>query len=349
MKNLVLSWDNKLLAWRKVRKNHSKSKAVIRFEKDLALNLWRHQEDLRKTTWRPGPNRMFIVHEPKERLIAAPDLSNRIAQQQWVNVYGPIFDEQFIDHSYACREGKGMLRACLDLQQAMQNLPRCQTWYVARLDFRKYFHSVDHGVLLDIVNRTVADDWSRWLFRVIIESYYPGIPIGSLTSQFAGNVVLNEVDQLAMNLSIKKYGRYMDDIYYLGNDRDRLEDQMYTLALFAESKLKLSVNGNKCQVVEFKRPYEKPQAIDFCGYRVLPDKIYVRKSTLARAGRRINAILEWAQDPAFLGAQLCSVNGLLAHADRDSYTRMVERRVMLPAYDRQHQLVSQSSSQDFAK
>ncbi len=341
MKNQVLDWNNQLIAWQKIRRNHSKSKAVIRFEKSLALNLWNHQENLRTKTWHPGPNRMFIVHEPKERLIAAPSIDNRLSQQQWCNVYGPIFDSQFIDHSYACREGKGMLRACLDLQKAMQNLPRKETWYVAKIDFRKYFHSIDHGVLLDIIGKTVTDDWSMWLIRTIIESYSPGIPIGSLTSQFAGNVVLNEVDHLAMNLGIKKYGRYMDDIYYLGNDRDRLEDQMYTLALFAESKLKLSINGNKCQVVEFRRPYEQPQAIDFCGYRVLPDKIYVRKSTLARAGRRIKSIMDWAQDPEFLAAQLCSVNGLLAHADKDGYTRFVERNVIVPAQQRHQELISQ--------
>ncbi len=332
----ILDWENLLLAWKLVRKNHRKSRQVIRFEKNLSLNLYELRIALESMEWTPGPYRTFIVNEPKERLIAAPSLSNRIVQQMWVNLFNQKFEDTFIEHSYACRVGKGMLKGCLDLQASMRNLPRKEEWYVCKLDYRKYFHSISHEVIKEIIRKTVKDRWAVWIIDSIIDSYDPGLPIGSLTSQLMANIVLNEVDHFAMDvLGIKKYGRYMDDLYFLGNDREVLEKQMDLIARYSFEKLELDVNGRKCKIVSFKKPFEKAEAIDFCGFRVMTDKLFVRKTTLKRASRRIQAVTNRARsNPGlldYLGYQLTSLNGLLAHTEEDSYTRLLLRTTVREA------------------
>lgn len=332
----ILDWDNLHLAWKLVRKNHRKSRQIIRFEKNLAINLYELRAGLELRLWVPGPYRRFMVKEPKERLIAAPSLSNRIVQQMWVNVFNPAFETSFIEHSYACRVGKGMLRGCLDLQASMRNLPRSEEWFVCKMDYRKYFHSISHDVIKRIIRNQVQNQWALWIIDSIIDSYNPGLPIGSLTSQLMANVTLNEVDHFIMDvLGIKKYGRYMDDLYFLGNDRNLMEDQMDAIAKFSLGELELDVNGRKCRIVSFKKVGEKAQAIDFCGFRVMTDKLFVRKSTLKRAARRIRAVTDRTRkDPEltdYLKDQLTSLNGLLAHAERDSYTRLLLRTVVKEA------------------
>ena len=337
MKKEILSWENIDLAWKLVRKNHHRSRQVIRFEKDLLNNLWDLRESLDLMNWKPGPYRMFTIYEPKERLIAAPCLKNRIVQQMWTNITNPVFESSYIEHSYACRIGKGMLKACIDLQCSMQNLRRDEEWFVLKIDFRKFFHSVNHETIKRILRQYVDDDLGLYIADSIINSYNPGLPIGSLTSQILANVVLNEVDHYSLDrLKIKKYGRYMDDIYVLGNNRDILEDHLEQIAGFASNELNLNVNGRKCRVVTFKKPYSKANGIDFCGYRVYPDKLYVRRSTLKRAIRRIKAVMDRvSQDPellTYLEDLLISIHGLLKYADDDAYTRMIKRTVISDAY-----------------
>lgn len=333
MKDKLLDWENVELAWRQVRRNHYRSRQVIRFEKDLLNNLWDLRESLIMRSWTPGAYRLFTVFEPKERLIAAPNLTNRIVQQMWTNITNPIFESNYIDHSYACRNGKGMLRACLDLQNSMRNLPKEEEWFICKIDFRKFFHSVDHSIIKSIIRNYIHDELCLWISDSIIDSYSPGLPIGSLTSQIMANVVLNEVDHYSLDtLGVKKYGRYMDDIYILGNSRDDLESCLDSIAVFALEKLKLNVNGRKCRVISFKKPFAKPSGIDFCGYRAYPDRLYVRKSTLIRSARRIKAVTARAQDNPdlvdYLKELLNSANGLLKHTADDSYSKMIKRTVI---------------------
>ena len=62
----------------------------------------------------------------------------------------PLFDRQFITHSYGCRVGKGTTKAREQLQTWLRKASRSsKKWYVLKLDIAKYFYRVDHEVLQD--------------------------------------------------------------------------------------------------------------------------------------------------------------------------------------------------------
>jgi retron-type reverse transcriptase len=310
--------------------------AVITYESNLMENILSLQHDLQASTWKPKGFREFIIKEPKERKVSAPDIESRIVHHAWCNICEPLFDRKFIDRSYACRYGMGMHLACTDLQKALRTLPKDGEWFAMKIDFRKYFHSIPHKTIKDAVRRTIRDPWAIWLIDTIIDSYPQGLPIGSLTSQLLANVVLDRIDQyVTCNLGVKRYGRYMDDIYILGDDRNAMENILEIITDFASKKLGLEINSTKSFVCCIKPQGHRPSPFDFCGYRVLPYKLIPRKSTVKRASKRIKKVV-WRMENGFaspdtLRSQLCSYHGYTLHASMDKYARYVQETVILPA------------------
>ena len=61
---------------------------------------------------RPGPSRRFVIHDPKEREITAAPFRDRVVHHAVCAAVGPVLERAAIEHSYACRPGKGMHAAC---------------------------------------------------------------------------------------------------------------------------------------------------------------------------------------------------------------------------------------------
>ena len=325
----IVSWDNMTEAWHRVRRSHKDDKSIIRYGNNLVERFLSLRQNLLDHTWRPDPYRSFIIHEPKERLINAPGVENRFVQQMWALACEPIIDNTFIDESYACRVGKGQLQAVQALQRVARSWSFSSSWYVCKMDFRHYFQSIRHEVAKELLAETIEDDLALWIAATIIDSYDNGFPIGSLLSQICGNVVLNKVDHYLKDLGVPHQGRYMDDIWFDGQNRGVVEDQMELVAVYAKRRLGLNVHGHKCKVLHVKRPYQFSDGIDFCGCRVHPYSLYVRDATISRACRRIDKltddVIAGRRNPEILTTQLESFHGLAAHKDSSARVRMADK------------------------
>jgi len=117
--------------------------------------------------------------------------------------------------------------------------------FLLQLDVRKYFPSISHVRLLEVLERRIADPRVLELFRVILgadDGLYlrpevlehladpqylgvkgTGLPIGTLTSQFFGNYFLNDLDHfIKRTLKVPGYVRYMDNLTCFGDSRSQL-------------------------------------------------------------------------------------------------------------------------------
>ena len=154
-------------------------------------------------------------------------------------------------------------------------------------DISKYFESVDHEILLKIIQKKIADEKALWLIKRILDSTYGkrlgvGIPIGNLTSQLFANIYLNELDQfIKRRLKIKYYIRYMDDFLILGKNKKELHLFKKKIRNFLKSELELELHPKKSSIF----PVDK--GIDFLGYRICGGYRLLRKSTVKRFVRRI--------------------------------------------------------------
>lgn len=111
-------------------------------EKELALL----HEQLRDGTYRHGPYHYFWIHDPKVRRVAAAPFRDRVVHHAIVRVIEPVFERRFIEDSYACRVGKGThaaMRRALHFARGHR--------YALKCDVQKYFPSIDHEVLMGLV------------------------------------------------------------------------------------------------------------------------------------------------------------------------------------------------------
>lgn len=310
----ILSYDNIVGAFHDTMRKMRYRIPMLWLYNNMEWVLIDTMDRLRDRTWRPRGFREFMIREPKLRMISAPAVTDRLVHHILCRVIEPLLDRRFVYDSYACRRGKGSLAACKRVQYHLRALGEDAETYVYRIDIRKYFHSIDHGVLKKIIRRHFADDFVLWLLDIIIDSYPRGIPIGSLTSQLLANVVL---DQLDHHLECSSYVRYMDDVVIVGTDPDKLREIQRKAEAYIHDVLKLEVNRNKTHISRYQHH------IDFAGYLITPWSLYPRKRNVKAAGRRLGK-LAWA-NPAKYEASLQSFFGYMKHC---TWTRDASRAII---------------------
>jgi len=157
--------------------------------------------------------------------------------------------------------------------------------YCLKMDIRKFYPSIDHDILYEIVQRKIKCPDTLRLLENIIYSIPGGknVPIGNYTSQWLGNLYMNELDQfLKHEHKIRHYIRYCDDFILLHQDKKFLHQIAEEIESFLSEKLDLKLSKNDIFPVR--------QGIDFLGYRHFPDHILVRKSTAKRIKRRMQEL-----------------------------------------------------------
>jgi len=133
---------------------------VMRFHCDLEGNLCNIRECLLDGTWEPKAFRSFErVTEAKRRQIQAPVFADRIVHHAIVRVLEPLYEKKFIYDSYSCRKGKGTHAAATRMEQ----FARCAKaqWakpYVLKCDVSKFFPSINHGILMEILAQTIREE-----------------------------------------------------------------------------------------------------------------------------------------------------------------------------------------------
>ena len=235
----IADYDNLQLAFLKSCRGKQFKQEVIDFRSNYDSNISNIRRGLLSGNIRIGDYSYFKIYDPKERLICAASFRERVVHHAIMNVCHEYFDRTLIYDTYATRKGKGGYKA-LDKAVVMAAKYR----YAVKLDFRKYFDSIDHAILKQKLCRLFKDKALLGLFDRIIDSYEvsggKGLPIGNLTSQYFANYYLSSLDHDMKEMqSVPVYLRYMDDILMMDNDRSRLKQFVSYLRDNSGSKLYL--------------------------------------------------------------------------------------------------------------
>lgn len=310
-KNLKESYKRTQQAKRKYRKE-----AIIfdmARERNL-VNLWR---ELKNEIYMPGDYIKFKVYEPKERIIHAPRIRDKIVQFSAHMVLQEIYEPVFIDSSYACLVGKGTHKAVNKVQHDMRH---CKWKYgeawILKMDVSKFFYSINRDILKQILRKKIKDDKFLNLLDKIIDSSPEGergIPLGNVTSQDFANIYLNEADQFAKRfLGLKYYVRYMDDIIVVVPTKEEAKIAKDSLTLFLKDRLDLLTN-DKTKIF----PVE--QGVNAYGFKIYTTHRLVRNSSKAAMKRRIKAMDKKIKNNELTKeyVQQC-VNSWLGHARHSS-------------------------------
>ena len=270
----VVDPDNLRLAYLKARRGKAERPAVRAYalELDVNLNILRRGL-LNLESLKIGDYHYFMVYDPKPRMICAASFNERVLHHAVMNVCEPVFEKFAIYDSYACRQGKGGVRALERAQYFCGKYP----WYI-KLDIRKYFDSIVHEVLLKKLSRQFREKRLLDFFARLLATYETlpgqGLPIGNLISQHFANFYLGSFDHWVKGvIRVKGYLRYMDDFLLFGASRSILQEWLVELEIFLGCELGLRVKSN----VQLNRT---ACGIPFLGYRVFAG--YLRLNKLSR-------------------------------------------------------------------
>ena len=250
---------------------------------------------------------------------------DRVVQHMIVNAIGPVFEERFYCHSYACREGKGMHAASNQLYKWLYELMVVQGLriYAFKGDISKYFASIPHDGLKDENRRYIGDKKALYLMDNIIDrnGILPdgvGIPVGNLTSQLFANVYGNRLDKFIKHtLHIKYYVRYMDDFIILSPDLNQLKEWEKRIEEFLEEEMKLHINPKSTILYA-------GNGVDFCGYIHHPTYRKVRKGSVRRLKKDVKHLKAGELDRETFNRKYQSRLGHMGHADTYHVTKAIE-------------------------
>ena len=292
----IISIENLLKAWKEFKKGKMKKKDVLSFDFNLEENIFSLHRELKNKIYQNEPYIPFYVYDPKKRHIHKACIKDRVVHQALYRILYHIYDKSFIHNSYSCRNNKGAHRGVKRLEEFVrkesQNYSR-NIW-VLKCDISKFFDSIDHEILKNILFNKNLDEDTKWLIEKIIDSFNlitkstlsrlvsKGLPLGNVTSQLFANIYLNEFDQFAKHkLKAKYYIRYCDDFVIVSKNKEFLESLLPQISGFLLNELKLSFHPKKVEIRKLS------QGIDFLGYVILPYYKILRISTQKRIFRKI--------------------------------------------------------------
>ncbi|MDO8565007.1 MAG: reverse transcriptase domain-containing protein [bacterium] len=281
----IISLENLLEAWKEFLNGKRDRKDVQEFQLDLMGNIIDLHQDLKNKTYRHGGYHAFNISDPKPRNIHKATVRDRLLHHAIYRVLYPYFDNKFIHDSYSCRLNKGTHKAlnrfkAFGNRVSKNNTGQC---WVLKCDIRKFFASIDHSILLQILEKHIQDQDTLWLLERIITSFMSkgtfdtGLPLGNLTSQLLVNIYMNEFDQFVKHkLKVKYYIRYADDFVFLSSNREQLAHMSNGVNVFLRERLKLELHPDKVFIKTLS------SGVDFLGWVHFPTYRVLRTTTKRR-------------------------------------------------------------------
>lgn len=286
----IISLDNLLEAWKEFLRGKRNKSDVQLFSFNLMDNIIALHDDLSNEIYRHGGYQAFNISDPRPRNIHKAGVRDRLVHHAIYRKLYPFFDRKFISDSYSCRLNKGTHRAVNRFRKYGWKVSKNNTGicWILKCDIRKFFASIDHKILKNILEKHVEDKGILRLLDRVIDSFSVrdrvgiGLPLGNLTSQLLVNVYMNEFDQFVKRgLKVKYYIRYADDFVVFSENRKHLEDLIAEMKDFLKNELKLELHPGKMSVKTLNSGIDFLGWVNFFNHRVL------RTATKRRMLKRI--------------------------------------------------------------
>lgn len=316
-------------AWRRVKSNKGASGVdevdidEIR-EYGEAQFLGELEQELRDGSYRVSLVRRVHIPKPgqpgKSRPLGIPTVKDRVVQMAVKLVIEPLFEADFMPCSFGFRPEKTPRMALSVIAE------KTQAGYsqVVDVDLKSYFDTIDHELLMQLVQRRVGDVRvlrliRAWLKAGVMEEgkvTHPdrGSPQGGVVSPLLSNIVLHEVDRRwcrgdgTASISVVLV-RYADDMVLLARTEseasqawERLQSQFAALRLVVnqeKSRLTTVEEGFAFLGFEFRKP---PRRLLY---------MWPRKKACQHIRDRVRAVVRSFPSSASIGEVIRKLNPIL--------------------------------------
>ena len=256
----MLDRDNLNRAFKKVKANKGAPGIDGMTVEDAPEWLKEHKgellESIRNGKYKPSPVRRKEIPKPDGgvRKLGIPTVIDRIIQQAIAQVLIPIYEPTFSDGSYGYRPN----RSAQDAIRKVRDFAEEGYRYAVCLDLSKYFDTLNHELLMNMLRETIHDKRLIDLIKKYLKSGVmengvvvkteEGSPQGGNLSPLLANIYLDRFDKEFEGRGVKVI-RYADDIVLLAKSQRAAERLLETSSRYLEKKLKLKVNTEKSRAV----------------------------------------------------------------------------------------------------
>ncbi|WP_185963144.1 group II intron reverse transcriptase/maturase [Flavobacterium gawalongense] len=256
---LILSPSNMNMAYKRVKSNKGSSGIDKLSTENLLEWLLEHKESL-ITSLEKGkykPQAVRRVEIPKEggktRSLGIPTVVDRLVQQSIAQILTPIYEQEFHASSHGFRPKRGCHTALKEVESHLND----KYHYVVDLDLEKFFDTVNHSRLIELILRKVKDSRVISLIHkyliagVVVENKFQesvlGVPQGGPLSPLLSNIMLHELDKELARRG-HRFVRYADDCLIFCKSKKACLRVKESITKFIENVLYLRVNKEKTTV-----------------------------------------------------------------------------------------------------
>lgn len=260
---MILSPINLNKAYKQVKSNKGSGGVDGLGVDELLGYLLEHKDELLTSIFigKYKPNPVRRVEIPKEggkkRQLGIPTVVDRVIQQAIAQILSPIYEPLFSNSSYGFRPKRSAHDALKQCQEYISNGYK----YTVDMDLEKYFDTVCHSKLIEVLSKTIKDGRvisliHRYMNAGVIENgtfveTMIGVPRGGPLSPLLSNIMLNELDK-ELEVRGHKYVRYADDCMILCKSKRAAQRTLAHIIPFIEGELYLKVNKEKTVVAHVK-------------------------------------------------------------------------------------------------
>jgi group II intron reverse transcriptase/maturase len=292
------------------------------YEEHLGENLQSLVDRLKSGNYRAPPvKRVYIpkAGSDERRPLGIPTYEDKILQRAVQLALEPIYEQEFYDFSYGFRPGKSAHQA---LNRIWKESMSIEGGYIIDLDISKYFDSIPHDKLREVVGQRVSDGVigrviGKWLHAGVMEAgnvrySENGTPQGGVISPLLSNIYLHEVldDWFVTVVQPRLEGksfmvRYADDAV-IGCEKKEDADRIMKVLALRFAKYGLTIHPEKTRLVDFRKPAGENRKgngsftfLGFVHYWTKSRKgrwMVGRKTDRKRLSRALKAIRQWCRE-----------------------------------------------------
>lgn len=212
-------------------------------------------QNIREGSYMPSPVRRKEIPKPDGgvRKLGIPTVVDRVIQQAIAQKLQSIWEPLFSDSSYGYRPNRSAQQAVRQVKRYAEQGYR----YTVSVDLSKYFDTLNHDLLMDLLHRQIQDMRVLGLIKKYLKSGVlengivckteKGSPQGGPLSPLLANIYLNEFDWEMRRRGVQMV-RYADDIVVFAKSKRAAERLLESCRRYLEGKLKLRMNTEKSKV-----------------------------------------------------------------------------------------------------
>jgi RNA-directed DNA polymerase len=286
---------------------------VRQFDEQSEGELARLREQLQNKRYRRQPARRVWIPKlgtSEKRPLGIPAVRDRTVEAAVRNVIEPIFERDFVEHSYGFRNGRGCRQA---VERVEELLSQGRVWCVD-CDLKSYFDTIPHEGLMALVKQRVVDGNVLALLEQCLKAgvleelkgWQPterGTPQGAVISPLLANLYLNPLDHEMVRRGWEQV-RYADDLVVLCQTKEEAELVLNFLRHWTEAA-GLSLHPAKTRIVD-----ATSEGFDFLGWHFRGGKKWPRKKSLQKLQEKLRPLSQRTNGRS-LGEIVAQVNPIL--------------------------------------